>query len=352
MHSTMNQPINLLDDRDCLSANELQAYLANTLAAAARHSVESHLLDCPLCSDAVDGLLAHKSTVSAASLRQAKQSGLGYSSKRIWLAAASILFFGALGAWLFVYLNPMPTQAPLAINQQEISTPTTLSETPLQITSDQVTPETKADPVIKKRVAPATRIETEEVKGTAFKAQDASKPVASLEALAKNEEGVQAEQAPSSAPVIFENQTRSAAPSLADAKATTVKSEDKAAKRSIATTEDIDPQSNTANSESNIQKLYAEGQYARILNTLHNDKSQEALLIKGKCLNKQRNYKEALQLLQQINTPGLKGEADWTSASCYIGLNKPTKAAEILKKIAQEAGPFQQEAQEKLNTIK
>lgn len=39
----------------CLGREEVDAYLRGQLAGADRRRVENHLLDCPLCSDAVDG---------------------------------------------------------------------------------------------------------------------------------------------------------------------------------------------------------------------------------------------------------------------------------------------------------
>ena len=41
---------------NCLGKEELQAYLENKISAKGRRRIENHLLDCPLCSDALDGL--------------------------------------------------------------------------------------------------------------------------------------------------------------------------------------------------------------------------------------------------------------------------------------------------------
>ena len=40
---------------ECLSQEEIRLYLKGELNEAARYRIENHLLDCPLCSDAVEG---------------------------------------------------------------------------------------------------------------------------------------------------------------------------------------------------------------------------------------------------------------------------------------------------------
>lgn len=39
----------------CLSEGDIQGYLGNRLSPEERHRVENHLLDCPLCTDALEG---------------------------------------------------------------------------------------------------------------------------------------------------------------------------------------------------------------------------------------------------------------------------------------------------------
>lgn len=45
---------NFLKSRACLSKEEIKTYLANTLPAKQVSDIENHLLDCSLCSDAID----------------------------------------------------------------------------------------------------------------------------------------------------------------------------------------------------------------------------------------------------------------------------------------------------------
>ena len=48
---------NIFESTDCLSYKQLLAYAENTLSSVEKHTIEKHLIDCPLCSDAIDGLL-------------------------------------------------------------------------------------------------------------------------------------------------------------------------------------------------------------------------------------------------------------------------------------------------------
>jgi anti-sigma factor RsiW len=50
IHQTIFQVSN------CLGREELRAYLEDPISAEDRRRVENHLLDCPLCSDALEGL--------------------------------------------------------------------------------------------------------------------------------------------------------------------------------------------------------------------------------------------------------------------------------------------------------
>jgi hypothetical protein len=47
---------NIFEHTDCISEEKLLKYISNTLSPAEKHEVEKHLIDCELCSDAVEGL--------------------------------------------------------------------------------------------------------------------------------------------------------------------------------------------------------------------------------------------------------------------------------------------------------
>jgi len=53
---------NIFNNRDCLTAKELQDYLQDKIEAKKLHDIECHLLDCPLCATAVEGFEEHSFT--------------------------------------------------------------------------------------------------------------------------------------------------------------------------------------------------------------------------------------------------------------------------------------------------
>lgn len=55
----------LFQPHDCLSEKQIQHYLDDNLGKSGRQTVENHLLDCPLCAEAVEGyrLLQEENTI-------------------------------------------------------------------------------------------------------------------------------------------------------------------------------------------------------------------------------------------------------------------------------------------------
>ena len=71
----------LFDANQCLSEEELTGYIKGSLSVEERFRVENHLLDCPLCADAVEGFQLASGTTSLPELSelQKKWSGAGKS---------------------------------------------------------------------------------------------------------------------------------------------------------------------------------------------------------------------------------------------------------------------------------
>lgn len=69
----------------CLSEENIKGYLTNRLSEEERFRVENHLLDCPLCSDAVDGYAAMEVDQSA---------GKGVGQQAVRLQMSNWRFFG------------------------------------------------------------------------------------------------------------------------------------------------------------------------------------------------------------------------------------------------------------------
>ncbi|MCB0707202.1 MAG: tetratricopeptide repeat protein [Saprospiraceae bacterium] len=90
------QPI--FQEHICLTEKELTAYLNGALEQQDRFRVENHLLDCPLCSDALEGF--------SLTLNQAPQKIKAISPKLRWLrAAAAVLVVAVCLLGLRVFLS-------------------------------------------------------------------------------------------------------------------------------------------------------------------------------------------------------------------------------------------------------
>jgi hypothetical protein len=60
----MNEQLkHIFDDTACLNRRQMKDYVANVMAAEERHAAEAHLNCCPFCSEALDGMQAHKQEV-------------------------------------------------------------------------------------------------------------------------------------------------------------------------------------------------------------------------------------------------------------------------------------------------
>lgn len=101
---------NLLDAKSCLREAELEGYVKGELSGEERFRVENHLLDCPLCSDAVEGYQLAQTKVSLPELSelQKKWAGSGKSQdsrprviRMVLMRAAAIAVIVLAAYWGF-----------------------------------------------------------------------------------------------------------------------------------------------------------------------------------------------------------------------------------------------------------
>ncbi len=108
------RPSQLFQGRECLDKETLRQYLAGTLPAGVRWSVENHLLDCPLCTAAVAGLSAAPPDIDTLAFPPfqpppARQGLFAVARLRLrrWTAAAAVLLLLAvLLSELFLPASP------------------------------------------------------------------------------------------------------------------------------------------------------------------------------------------------------------------------------------------------------
>jgi tetratricopeptide (TPR) repeat protein len=87
----------LFQEHKCLSEKDIQNYIKGQLSADERHRVENHLLDCPLCDDAVDGYRVLAEGTKVQNTPQPAIRRKLFTPLRV--AAAVVVLIG--GAWMF-----------------------------------------------------------------------------------------------------------------------------------------------------------------------------------------------------------------------------------------------------------
>ncbi len=91
----------IFKERSCLTAAELEGYVRNTLKPRERNQVERHLLDCELCSEALEGFVESGTDISLIKMKLnlahrfvSKNSSQSDGEKKsygwIWVAAAIV----------------------------------------------------------------------------------------------------------------------------------------------------------------------------------------------------------------------------------------------------------------------
>jgi len=122
---------------DCLSVEQIRDYVNQKLTPAEKHQVQNHLLQCPICSDAVEGAETYAGEYEKMVAESKRQLKFRLKSKKIvwmyrtsWVAAAAIVMFFLLNVQEYFqkqspcqilyqqYFEPYPNTIPLVRGNQ------------------------------------------------------------------------------------------------------------------------------------------------------------------------------------------------------------------------------------------
>lgn len=138
-NNSPKNPRNIFASSECLTLDQLTAYVENNLPKAERFRVEKHLVDCELCSDAVEGLASssdlgvERRIIYALSRKIRKQFAKApalQKTARLYYAIAAVIIFGIIALpflftrsqlheSLFVeYFEPFPNTVPIVRGQE------------------------------------------------------------------------------------------------------------------------------------------------------------------------------------------------------------------------------------------
>lgn len=164
------------EDEDCLSLEAMRAYQEGRLKAVERHRVERHLLNCELCSMAIEGIEGQSDAVietGAAAIADAAWARVQVKEKRrspyIWIsAAASVMLL--IGITWFIFRPPSDEKMQAVFS--EMIQETQAADTNLDDGIAQARPE-EARPVTEESPLP----DVQRVLPLAKEPHDAAKPV-------------------------------------------------------------------------------------------------------------------------------------------------------------------------------
>lgn len=146
----MNDVNNIFSLSNCLSTQQLVHYIQQKMDRDEVYLVESHLNDCPFCSDAIDGLMDADLTEMQTSIQEIKPKLIHAhiqhlpseniiaqptpltisSNKNKWLIAASILLLFGLGGYsVYSFVHHQSHELAKNEEQKSIPTETTYTET-------------------------------------------------------------------------------------------------------------------------------------------------------------------------------------------------------------------------------
>ncbi len=323
----------------CLTEDQLLLYLQNKLSAFEQHHVEKHLLDCELCTDALEGLQMTSSknlSETFAELNQQLDKRVKQEEKKIipfypWLRIAAVFVLIAASAATFFYLQKEQKQEEKIVAEKKPDLPPAAENNFELKATEPVTAEKLNDIDTKNSIGNKTPLTLSQ------KNKDYNPGSGEI-----NTNDVSASTV---AAVTEENLNREAAP-----KAVIEQPVPKAVQENK-------PEKMTENAETILKSksdvTKSEPSYAKKERTDNQKQlSNSAIIINNAKLQMQNNrYDSANFLLDEVinndDTPFME-EALWNKSIALEKLNRREDAKIVLQKIVSLNGKYKKQAKEKL----
>jgi len=323
---------------DCLSEEQLKLYLQQKLSASEQYQIENHLIDCELCTDALEGLRLVENPIELSNvvteLNQQIDIRVKSGEKKIIpfytrFRIAAVITLVAISGGTFMYLQNQQKENEIIVaeNQQSLPPAPTQdfklksAESDIKETADEISTTTTNTP------APIVKSNEAEI-AKRIKQVDAS----------------------ASGTVAMEEKMVAPAAAYDDAKADNVTFINKEVEKKDAQTVATEP---TSNQESIADKRKTEvATKANASNVLQKQLLNSELLLSNARVEMQNNsYESANYYLDQIinnNDSNYMEEALWNKALSLEKLNKSSDSKNILKRIVTLNGKYKKKAKEKL----
>ncbi|HMT29950.1 MAG TPA: hypothetical protein PKD91_11780 [Bacteroidia bacterium] len=123
MNSRINKDI--FTETGCIKRDLLLRYRDGALSSHEKYEVEKHLVDCPLCTDALDGLMLVTSTASLDDVQnevsEMVYGNAGTSFQKYWVAAASVAAIVVLSVFTYLQFRDAKDQR-MAVTNEAVQT--------------------------------------------------------------------------------------------------------------------------------------------------------------------------------------------------------------------------------------
>lgn len=359
--------------RTCLSAAELDGYARNTLKPRERNQVERHLLDCELCSEALEGFIESGKDISLIQMKAnlanrfvSKNSAQNSDVKKtygwIWAAAAIVCVVLVSGiVWKFNQKqNNELADVQVKDSVQESAETLTLSGKELKAAAESPVPvaEPEAGESIKRQgglneVSSADKaVAASAVNNEVSRKNEENVHVFGLSDIAVAEEKRQDPQA-----LARENYSNASTPSSGD-NDVTLSDRSEMKKKSAAAAGLTEAERELAVSWKEIFKLAENGQYQKALLAVDQLQHEKDILKKayyeGFYLYKLERYDEAIlqfEKLKKDKSHPNHNDAEFYRALSLISTGRNKEGREILTRIVKEKLPHHEHAAETLRLL-
>lgn len=370
---------NIFDNSTCLTPRQLRGYASGKMVHEEAHAVETHLLSCPFCSEAVEGLVASKSPLALDSVDKMDSSFLekylnvsqedlnakpkysgaakfstmsapAVKSTKLWknigIAASVLIAVGAI--WILkdtVFNSDEPASQIAEVNVIEDSKP--LVEQPLAVVADSTIPE--EDNTADEQIVATT--DTVSASQTLDAAKDAeAQKLTALDAKKQQQELKAKKEAEQKAKEKEREKALLAAAEKSDKKTTVAQ-----ANKTSETSADYDGYGprrlgNSFTDEATTASAPAAKKAPEPISlgsaTTGISKADEAF--------NEENYKRALRLYQKEMFDKKSQQQDaatYMAAKCHIALGEKVQARTLLNSLIKENSYKKGEAQQLLNKL-
>jgi TolA-binding protein len=341
-----NSTNRIFDSGECLSLEEMQAYIDGSLSGAALNRVERHLLDCEMCEDALEGLKNSPNATANIEFIDDAIDRMTESKPKVifpWKIAAAfaLIFASTLTLWLVIPKGGENKLAEKTVTQEQqlINSDQSVAPEPAQATAADPIPQPQSQSSASSEAPLATSY------SAISKNQEVRDEVVAYKEVL-TEEITRTDDAKNSAAGISSDLAESVPPAAAPAEVS----------KKTTSTKYKEEQSLKRESENiSAAKVFEKGEVTTSATKDYkaNQGSDNLYLTAAITQIENGDYKGAEKNLKKyllLDSPK-KDQAYWYLSKVYLHYKDTKKAKEMLNAVIKENKAFMKEAQEELSKL-